>query len=306
MQDKKIKIIYFSIKDSGAREMELTWRKLLTMVSAIFMMLFLMVSVSLAFFTDFYQNLEISSLSKSNSHLRAQLDTMGEKIEKIEDVVASLEQEDDHLRLAADLPRIDEDTRHVGIGGLLDVNYELPIVGSRALDDASGYQNTLETMERRLALTQHSRDEIRSKLEESREIMKHTPSIRPLVGGRISDNFGFRLHPILDKIRRHPGIDIAAERGTEVYATAAGVVEKIVTTYQRNKSWGKYVLIDHGFGHKTLYGHLSKILVRTGQKVDRWNPVGLVGSTGLATGPHLHYEVRRDGKPLDPQSYILN
>jgi len=306
MQDKKVKIIYFSLGNSRLREIEFTWRSFFSGMFGIFVALLILASATMAFFTDFYQNLEISSLSKTNTRLQSKLLTMGNKIDKIEKFVADVEKEDDHLRIVADLPRIDEDTRNVGVGGVLDVNYELPVGSSTIAEQIFDYEETLSKMERRLELTQHSRNEISTKLEENKRVMKHTPSIRPLVGGRISDKFGYRLHPILDKIRRHPGIDIAAERGTEVYATAAGTVEKIVTKYQKNKSWGKYVLIDHGFGYKTLYGHLSKILVRKGQKIDRWNPVGLVGSTGLATGPHLHYEVRRGGTPLDPQSYILN
>jgi len=306
MQDKKVKLIYFSLGDSRLREVEFTWRSFFSGLFGLFVALLIFTSAAMAFFTDFYQNLEISSLSKTNIHLRSQLATMGDKIDKVEKFVADLEKEDDHLRIVADLPKIDDDTRSVGVGGVVDVNYEVPLDGGGIADQVFDYEETLNKMERRLELTQHSRNEIATKLEENKRMMKHTPSIRPLVGGRISDKFGYRLHPILDKIRRHPGIDIAADRGTEVYATAAGVVEKIVIKYQKNRSWGKYVLIDHGFGYKTLYGHLSKILVRKGQKIDRWNPIGLVGSTGLATGPHLHYEVRRDGTPIDPQSYILN
>ncbi len=304
MHDKKVKIIYFSVGESGSNEIELTWRKFSWILSSVFVLLLFLVGTSLALFTDFYQNLHISSLSKTNSQLQAQLVDIGGKIETITGRVDNLEEDDDHLRIIADLPKIDEDTRTVGVGGALDA--ATYVSSSELVEQIYDYQSTLAQMERRLELSEYSRIEVQKKLEENKNLMKHMPSIRPLTGGRISDRFGFRLHPVIDKIRRHPGVDIAAERGTEVFATAAGTVEKVVTKYQRNKSWGKYVLINHGFGHKTLYGHLSKVLVRQGQKIDRWNPVGLVGATGLATGPHLHYEVRKDGTPLDPQTYILN
>lgn len=306
MQNKKVKIIYFSLKDSTSREFELTWRKFFSLLFTTFVVLLFVVSGSLAFFTDFYQNLEISSLSKTNRHLKSQLIDMDNKLARIEDRVQELEIEDDNLRIVADLPKIDDDTRDVGVGGIIPVNYELPMVPRGLAEQVTEYQDLLDKMERRLELTKHSREQIRAKLEQDKLVMKHTPSIRPLMGGRIKDKFGFRLHPLLEKVRHHKGIDIAAERGTEVFATAAGRVEKVVTNYKTNRGWGKYVIIDHGIGIKTLYGHLSKVMVQEGQMIDRWKPIGLVGETGLATGPHLHYEVRKNGKHIDPEEYILN
>lgn len=306
MHTKKVKLIYFSLRDSSSHEIEVTWAKFISMLCAVSVVLLFVVSTSLAFFTDFYQNLEISQLSKLNKHLDMQLIEMGEKLLKIEGRVKELEVEDDHLRIIADLPKIDDDTRDVGVGGVLDVSYELPMVSKEVTDQVFEYQEVLNKMERRLELTRHSRQEIKGKLEENKSLMKHTPSIRPLLGGRINDKFGFRRHPLLEKVIHHKGVDISAERGTEVFATAAGVVEKVVTKFKINKGYGQYILIDHGYGLKTLYGHLSKIMVREGQQIDRWKPIGLVGSTGLATGPHLHYEVRKEGKQIDPLSYILN
>jgi len=306
MNYKKVKLIYFSLGDSSSREVELTWSKFVSLLGVVSIALFFLVSTSLYFFTNFYQNLEISSLSKVNDHLRVQLAQMGDKLSYVGERVDDLEAEDDHLRIIADLPKIDEDTRDVGVGGVLNVNYEIPLVSEDISTEVFEYQEVLGKMLRRLELTKHSRKEIKDRLEQNKTIMKHTPSIRPLLGGRINDKFGFRRHPLLEKVIHHKGVDISAERGTEVFATAAGVVEKVITTYQVNKGYGKYVLIDHGYGLKTLYGHMSKVFVSQGQKIVRWKPVGLVGSTGLATGPHLHYEVRKEGKQIDPLSYILN
>ncbi len=306
MSTKKVKLIYFSLKDSKSKQLELTWGSFFSILAAFFVLLLFLVSSSLAFFTDFYHNLEISSLTKTNLHLMSQLGDMDGKLAGIEGRVTNLEREDDNLRIIADLPKIDEDTRDVGVGGVIPVNYEFPMAEKDLSDQVGNYQDILAKMERRLELTKHSREEIRTKLEHNKNVMKHTPSIRPLLGGRLKDKFGFRLHPLLEKVRHHKGIDIAAERGTEVFATAAGKVDKVVTKYKKNQGWGKYVMIDHGFGIKTLYGHLSKVLVRQGQEIDRWKPIGLVGETGLATGPHLHYEVRKDGTHIDPLTYILN
>jgi murein DD-endopeptidase MepM/ murein hydrolase activator NlpD len=165
------------------------------------------------------------------------------------------------------------------------------------------YKEVLDKLERRIELTTASQSEVMEKIYDNKRIMKHTPSIWPVLGGKVKDRFGMRLHPITERVRMHKGIDIAAESGTEVFAAAAGVVVDAVL--QKN-GYGKHVIIDHGDGLVTLYGHLSKILVKKGDKIDRWNPIGLVGETGFATGPHLHYEVRRDDKAQDPNDYMLN
>ncbi|MFQ5864429.1 MAG: peptidoglycan DD-metalloendopeptidase family protein [bacterium] len=306
MQNKKVKIIYFSTQDSVAKQVELSWGKFFSILLTTFVVLLFLAAISISLFTDFYQSMEIASLSKLNKLLKARLSDMVNQVTKIEARIEELEKEDDDLRIIASLPTIDSDTRDVGVGGFVEVNYNLPTVPNEIGEQVYQYQELIDKLERRVHLTVLSREEIRNKLEENKKIIKHTPSIRPLIGGLIRDKFGFRLHPLTERIQHHDGIDIAAERGTEVFATAAGVVEKVVTKYTLNKGYGKQVVINHGFDFKTRYGHLSKILVRKGQKVDRWTPIGLVGDTGLATGPHLHYEVIQEGKETDPLRYILN
>lgn len=303
---KKVKIIYFSVTDSDAKQLEITWGKFFALLVAAFFTLLLLVSATAALLTEFYQNMEIASLSKLNNLLKVQLSEMGGKIEQIEFQIKDLENEDDDLRIVANLPKIDTDTRDVGVGGFLPVNYNVPVAADELSEQVLEYQQILDKMERRFELTRASRDEIRAKLEENQKIWKHTPSIKPLLDGTIRDKFGLRLHPIIERVKRHTGVDISAERGTEVFATAAGVVEKAVTKYRLNKSYGKYVIIDHGDGVKTLYGHLAKVMVRKGEKVNRWKAIGLVGETGLATGPHLHYEVIKNGRQQDPMKFILD
>ena len=306
MQSKKVKIIYFSLRDSKASQIELSWRKFISLSFSAFAIVLLLVSAFLAFSTNFYQDLEISSLAKLNKHLNAQLVGLNNELIQIETRVNDLEREDDELRIIADLPKIDSDTRDVGVGGFTYVNDEMAMDSKDLMQQILGYQQVLDKMERRIRLAQISREQVRNKFGENARVLKHTPSIRPIIDGRIRDKFGMRIHPILDKIRNHPGVDIAAERGTEIFASAAGVVEKVVTKYTLNRGYGKQVIINHGMGLRTRYGHLSKILVTKGEKVHRWQPIGLVGDTGLATGPHLHYEVIKEGKKQDPLRYMLD
>ena len=122
--------------------------------------------------------------------------------------------------------------------------------------------------------------------------------------GVLVSKFGFRLHPILKKIRMHPGIDIHAQKGTKVYAVKDGTVQKIITTHEQNRGYGKSISLVHQGNLLTRYAHLDSILVKKGQKVKSGTLIGLVGETGLATGTLLHFEMLKDMKKVDPETYI--
>ncbi|MFM1792478.1 MAG: hypothetical protein RLZZ252_832 [Bacteroidota bacterium] len=132
------------------------------------------------------------------------------------------------------------------------------------------------------------------------------PAIMPIANKdlkRWASGYGYRLDPFYHTPSFHPGMDFTAEVGTEVYATAAGTVQ---VTKSEAWSYGNHVIIDHGYGYTTLYGHLSRFAVRPGQKVNRGQLVGYVGNTGRSTGPHLHYEVRKYKNPLNPAFFYRN
>lgn len=128
--------------------------------------------------------------------------------------------------------------------------------------------------------------------------------ISPIKGGVVGSEFGPRVHPTINKIRNHLGIDIPAQKGTKVYAVEDGTVQKIVTTYKLNRGYGKFIILTHQGNLLTRYAHLGEILVKKGQKVKKGTLIGLVGETGLATRPLLHFEVLKDMKKVDPENYI--
>ncbi len=171
---------------------------------------------------------------------------------------------------------------------------------------ASAGGDLISQLESHLSKTQALQKTIVEKFEIRRKQLEHIPSIKPLLSGRITDLFGKRKDPFVYRTRHHQGLDIGAPRGTEVFAPANGVVEFVKNSYRRKSGYGKAVVINHGYGIKTLYGHLSAIHVKAGQKIERWDLIGLVGETGRATGPHLHYEVWVDGEVTDPMRFILN
>jgi murein DD-endopeptidase MepM/ murein hydrolase activator NlpD len=139
-------------------------------------------------------------------------------------------------------------------------------------------------------------------LEEQRNILASTPSIRPVEGGWISSGFGYRKSPFTGRREFHKALDIACRKGTPIVATADG----IVTFAGKKGLLGKTVVIDHGHGMVTRYGHAGKILKKHGESVKRGETIALIGSTGRSTGPHVHYEVRLNGVPVNPKKYILN
>lgn len=306
MRDKRIKLIYFSLKGSEIKCIELSWKKVTLLTSALLIFLFILAVSVIGLFTNYYHNFKIKSLDKINLSLRNQLNEMKEKVVHVQTKMEKLEEEDDEERMIAGLDKIDKDTRSVGVGGT-DFSYsaELAFFPKETKEEVSNTRVIIEQIERRIQLLIESKDEIEQKIKKDKQQLKHTPSIRPIHGGRITDYFGMRLDPFIDRIKPHYGIDIAAQFGTPVNATAAGVIIMVKRSYKPNKGYGREVVIDHGNGIKTRYAHLSKIFVKAGQKVDRWDLIANVGNTGRATGPHLHYEVIVNNKQIDPIRYIL-
>lgn len=137
-------------------------------------------------------------------------------------------------------------------------------------------------------------------------VFRYIPNMNPLnpaTTDRLSSEFGYRLHPIQNTIKNHVGIDLAAEKGNYVYAPASGIVKNAQVS---DEGYGKKITLLHGYGFETIYGHLSLILVKKRQKIKKGDVIGLVGSTGESTAPHLHYEVIKNNQNIDPLSVIDN
>ncbi|MBN1997695.1 M23 family metallopeptidase [candidate division KSB1 bacterium] len=306
MQGKRIQLIYFSMGDSEAKQISMGWKKLIGLGSAAFLFLLLIVFMLLNVFTNAFHNWQVANLSKANSQLKNLLNEMEEKVQNIEQKVAFIEKSDDDLRIFVDLPEINEDIRKLGRGGQAQETYSsYSAITQNGRNEAVEIKKKLDNLSQRMDLAIDSRDEIEKEYNEDLKKLSHTPSIRPIKGGRVSAKFGRRRDPFTNELKPHEGIDITAARGTDVYATADGKVIEVNNSYTPNKSYGKYVTIDHGYGIQTKYAHLSKVLIKQGQPVSRHSIIGKVGSTGRSTGPHLHYEVIEDGEKKDPGYYIV-
>lgn len=241
-----------------------------------------------------------SLLYSENAMLKDQLRTMLAKLEGLENQLLALNERGNELRLLVDLPKIDEDTRKAGVGGTDERIY---YGGSLDVDEQLQRMNLLlSRAERELQLQHSSYSEVSKQYEENQIRFAHLPAIKPMEGF-LSSGFGVRWHPIFQIRRPHEGIDIVNETGTPVYAAGAGVVEAAGRNFG---GYGIMVMINHGYGYTTVYGHLSKHFVREGQRVKRGDLIGLCGETGITTSPHLHYEVRLNGVQQNPIDYFFD
>ncbi|MBC6491621.1 M23 family metallopeptidase [Flavihumibacter stibioxidans] len=165
---------------------------------------------------------------------------------------------------------------------------------------------TINNLIQRVAYQNKSYDDIEGFIKNKEILLAATPAIQPVSNkdlNRIASGFGYRIDPVYKTVKMHAGLDFAAPQGTPIYATANGTVKLAGNT---GNGYGNHVIINHGYGYESLYGHMFKIKARSGQRLKRGEIIGYVGSTGKSTGPHLHYEVHKNGKRLDPVYFFYN
>jgi murein DD-endopeptidase MepM/ murein hydrolase activator NlpD len=165
--------------------------------------------------------------------------------------------------------------------------------------------NQLNNLSLRIVYQDKSYKTIENLVKNKEKLLLAIPAIQPVVNKDLTkqlSGFGMRLHPILKIYRPHNGVDFTAPTGVPIYATADGVVSKA----ENGGGYGNHIVINHGYGYETFYAHMSKMKARVGEKIKRGEVIGYVGSTGLSSGPHCHYEVHRNGQPVDPIYYFYN
>ncbi|MBM4168336.1 MAG: M23 family metallopeptidase [Ignavibacteria bacterium] len=240
-------------------------------------------------------------LAEENSALKDQLRRITSRIGTLEQRLAKLGESGNELRLLVDLPKIDDDVRKVGVGGAIDrAGLGFSPDAGKMMSEIHGM---LDRTERELQLQTKSYNEVLSNYELNKVKFSHIPAIKPMEGYYIPYGFGMRLHPVLGIMKHHPGLDIANDVDTPVYASGNGIVRYAGRT---GGGYGIMVEVDHGFGYTSAYAHLSKALVREGQQVKRGQLIARSGRTGLVSGPHLHYEVRLNGIRQNPLDFFFD
>ena len=252
-------------------------------------------------FNNHFLSNKISDQKNEIKSQRKQIQNFAETITELKTQVKNLCIFENRVRLIADIGQ-STDSGLIGIGGIpntdLDYNLEPEVKHNNLIREM--HEQVKQT---NLAVIKQTQDfeELIKELHKKKNILASTPSVKP-VNGWISSRFGYRKSPFTGLTEFHSGLDIANKKGTKILATANGKV-----SYAGQKLLiGNLVTIDHGHGIVTKFGHLNKILVKFGQNVKRGDVIGLMGNTGRSTGPHVHYEVRINGAPVNPVKYILN
>jgi len=296
-------IIFVSKDKSYIREFKISRNKFI-LYTLLFLTLFVVGGkYSLDWLLEFRYDSKVEFLEKNNLFLKNQLSEMGDKIEFINSQLADIAIKDDQLRVVLGVKELGDDVREVGIGGTnFEYKFAEQVVNPDVADDLNEQMVKIDKLEREVKLELKSFGDLINTYWAKQDSLKHMPALHPVLDGRITSNFGMRLHPIFKRYRKHPGIDFAAKPGTPIYAAADGVVKLA----KFNGGYGNCVFIDHLYGFETRYGHMQNLLVRRGQKVKRGDKIGLVGKTGVATAPHLHFEVHYKGKEVNPRHYFFD
>lgn len=307
MLEERFRLMILSKDGTGLKQISLSWNKFCIATALLAVIVTGIAVLTVGVFTRLYHNYRIVSLENDKEKLQSELLTIKERVSSLSTQLAQIETTSDELRNIADLPPIDEDIRQVGVGGpsyaaFLDYSDTGDPVGKTATE----VKMDLEKLSRAIRLEKHSMAEIAAKMDQRKDRIDHLPSINPILGGPITSGFGWRTDPFTKKLDFHPAVDITVRKGTKVLATADGVVEIARSSHTPAQTYGNMIVVDHGYGFKTRYAHLSKLYVRRGQRVKKWEAIGEVGSTGRSQGPHLHYEVMASGKEQDPRFYIYN
>ena len=271
--------------------------KVISLLAIISVFFLISLIFTIGYFKTTIDRHKMASLEDENKHLQGEIQNLQQSVENIKGQMADIIKTDENIRLVFDLPIIDPSLREVGIGGpdFNKVEFNSPFA-----EDLSLVEDDIDKILRQIKLENASFDDVYDKVLNRKDILDHTPSIMP-AEGVITSGLGIRKDPFTGLMVMHNGIDISASKGTPVHAPADGVVER--------SGWGKgmgnFIVINHGRNIKTYYGHLSLIKVHNGQKVKRMDIIGTIGSTGRSTGPHLHYEVRKYNRPINPKDYFV-
>lgn len=253
-------------------------------------------------FFYFFPSPREAQLIQQNKTLTSSLEVMERQVDQIQIVLSDMAQRDDNLyRAILGAEPIPENVR---LGATRQISYydSLSLMSNTQL--AGDLQRKIDILEKELYVQAQSYDEILTLVKTQEVKMENIPAIQPVLNKNlkhIASGFGWRTDPVYHVSRFHEGMDFTASIGTDIYATGNGTVSYAGW----RQGYGETIEIDHGFGYLTRYAHCSKLIAHVGQNVKRGDVIALVGNTGKSTGPHVHYEVRYHGQPVDPRNFYF-
>lgn len=281
-------------------KIETSFRKFVGLALSYFVVIVVVGFVFMFTWLHFFPSTREKQLMDENKMLRSQYKSLNGRLGNLEKVMNELADKDNNIyRMVFESEPIPDAVRNGGFGG---VNRYAEIEAIPNMELVVQTNQRVDILMKQIYIQSLSFDTIVDLAKNKQEMLQHIPGIQPLKSYKYVSGFGTRMHPIYKTLRTHSGIDLAAPTGTKIYATGDGVV--VSAKFERG--YGKAVLIDHGYQYKSMYAHCSELLVKPGQKVKRGEVIGKVGNTGVSTGSHLHYEIIKDGKKVNPINYFLN
>jgi murein DD-endopeptidase MepM/ murein hydrolase activator NlpD len=266
-------------------------------VSALFGLIMLLVLLS----STLIETPKEIAQAREIDNYQLQYEQLNRKMQQIESVLDNLQDRDNQIyRVIFEANPISEDVRKAGFGG---VNRYADLEGFENSELIISTTKRMEILSKQVVVQSKSLDEIQRMALDKEVLLSAIPSIQPINNEdlrRMASGYGWRTDPFTKSRRMHKGMDFSAPTGTPIYAPSDG---KVIRVDSRSAGYGKHIRIDHGFGYVTLYAHLSKYNVSRGQEVKRGDVIGFVGNTGRSVAPHLHYEIRKDGKHLNPINF---
>jgi murein DD-endopeptidase MepM/ murein hydrolase activator NlpD len=271
--------------------------------------IFFLSSIILSFFIllifyQFFDSPKEKKLKLEIQNLTSQYEVINNNMKQVEIVLDEIQDRDDNIyRVIFEADPIPNSIRKQGFGGVNRYEKLLGLSNSELIINTS---KKIDQLTKQLYLQSKSFDEVINLAKNKSNMLASIPAIQPVANKdlkRMASGYGYRIHPIYKTRKMHYGMDFSAKTGTEIYSTGDGVVSKVKRS---KRGYGNYIKINHGFGYETLYAHMSKYIVKKGQKVKRGEVIGYVGNSGISTAPHLHYEVRKDNKKIDPVNFYYN
>ncbi len=294
----------FNTKSLSYEKLEITFKqRFSTFISYLATgSVFAAITVLIAF--TYFDSPKEKTQKREIENLRLQYDLLDRRMSQVSSILQEMQERDDNIyRVVFEAEPIPENVRKAGFGGIDRYKELMNYENSDLIVETT---KKLDQLSKQLYIQSKSFDEIMNMAKNKEKLLACIPAIQPVSNKDLKyppSGYGYRTDPIYKTGEFHPGIDFTANTGTPIFATGDGVVEVADDVMQ---GYGNHVVINHGFGYETLYGHMSRIKAFVGQKVKRGELIGYVGSTGRSTGPHVHYEVIRNGEKVNPINYFFN
>jgi murein DD-endopeptidase MepM/ murein hydrolase activator NlpD len=284
----------------------LTWKEKASRILTYLSSSFALALVFIVVFLNFYETPKTKALKRENKQLLSQYELMSKDLEKVEKVLTDLQQRDDNIyRVIFEAEPIPSSVREAGFGGVNKYSH-LESMNNSELIIATAHK--LDVISKKAYIQSKSYDDVMKMALNKEKMLASLPAIQPITNDdlkRTSSGWGYRIHPIYKVRKMHWGLDFTAPIGTPIYATGDGTVTEVKGSKRSRVGLGLHIKIDHGFGYETVYGHMNEFNVKRGQKVKRGDIIGYVGNSGGSTAPHVHYEVHKNGRRVNPAYYVF-